>query len=203
LWSLRRPGRSWYAQDRDGNVWSFGEDTKELEGGKVVKTEGSWEAGKDGALPGIIMEADPQVGDRYRQEYYEGEAEDMAEVLSVDERTTVPHGSFEGVLETKDWTPLEPGIVEHKHYARGVGTIHKEKVEGETGHLDLLEMTEGSTQAEAAPPPGEDEDTTKGTRRTPPAGRRSTPTPGSSPLRAGPGPWPDPPVRPAPWSGPG
>jgi hypothetical protein len=148
----------WYAQDKDGNVWYFGEDTKELEGGKVVKTDGSWEAGRDGALPGIIMKADPRVGDQYRQEYYEGKAEDMAEVLSVDERRTVPHGSFEGVLETEDWTPLEPGIVEHKHYARDVGTIYEEKVEGETGHLELLEMTEGSTRVEAAPPPDADAD---------------------------------------------
>ncbi len=146
----------WYAQDKDGNVWYFGEDTSELEGGKVVTTEGSWEAGQDGALPGIIMKAAPQVGDQYRQEYYEGQAEDMAEVLSVDERTTVPHGSYEGVVETKDWTPLEPGIVEHKYYAPGVGTIYEEKVEGGAGHLELLEMTEDSAQAEATPPPAEE-----------------------------------------------
>jgi hypothetical protein len=102
------------------------------------------------------MKASPQVGDQYRQEYYEGQAEDMAEVLSVDERTTVPHGSYDGVLKTKDWTPLEPGMVEHKHYATGVGTIYEEAVEGGTGHLELLEMTEGSAPAEANPPPAEE-----------------------------------------------
>lgn len=137
----------WYAQDKDGNVWYFGEDTKEFEDGQVVSTEGSWEAGKDGALPGIVMEADPRVGDQYRQEYYEGEAEDMAEVLSIDERRTVSHGSYEGVLQTKDWTRLEPGIVEHKYYARGVGTIYEEHVEGGAGHLELLEMTEARAPA--------------------------------------------------------
>ena len=155
----------WYAQDKEGNVWYFGEDTKELEGGEVVKTEGSWEAGRDGAQPGIIMEADPQVGDQYRQEYYEGRAEDMAEVLALDEKVTVRHGSYEGVLKTKDWNPLEAGVVEHKYYAQGVGTIFEEKVEGETGHLELLEMTQGEAPAEVAlspgqesTPPGQDEE---------------------------------------------
>jgi hypothetical protein len=145
----------WYAQDKDGNVWYFGEDTKEYEGGTVVKTEGSWEAGKDGAQPGIVMKAAPGVGDRYRQEYYQGQAEDMAEVLSVDEHFTVTQGSHDGVLKTRDWNPLEPGISEHKYYAPGVGTIFEEVVEGETGHLELLEMTEGAPRAAAAPPPSE------------------------------------------------
>ena len=140
----------WYAQDKDGNVWYFGEDTKEYKGGKVVKTEGSWEAGKDGAQPGIMMKADPKVGDRYRQEYYQGQAEDMAEVLSVDEQVTVAQGSHDGVLMTKDWNPLEPGISEHKYYAPGVGTIFEEVVEGETGHLELLEMTEDDAGGSAA-----------------------------------------------------
>ncbi|MGH8973970.1 MAG: hypothetical protein ACRD0C_12305 [Acidimicrobiia bacterium] len=148
----------WYAQDKDGNVWYFGEDTSEYEGGKRVSTDGSWEAGKEGAYPGIVMEADPKVGDQYRQEYYEGEAEDMAEVLSVDEHVTVPQGSHDGVLKTKDWNPLEPGITEHKYYAPGVGTVFEEVVEGESGHLELLEMTEGTVGTEAAPPPEEDDD---------------------------------------------
>jgi hypothetical protein len=106
----------WYAQDREGNVWYFGEDTKEYENGKVVSTKGSWEAGVDGAKPGIVMEANPQVGDSYRQEYYEGEAEDMAEVLSLDasglnDAVSVPYGSFGDVLMTKEWNPLEPGVL--------------------------------------------------------------------------------------------
>lgn len=97
----------WYAQDKQGNVWYFGEDTKEYTDGKVVSTAGSWQAGADGAQPGIIMEARPKVGDSYRQEYYKGEAEDMAEVLSLTESVTVPEGSYTNVLKTREWTPRD------------------------------------------------------------------------------------------------
>jgi hypothetical protein len=113
----------WYAQDKKGNVWYFGEDTKEYENGKVVSTKGSWEAGVDGAKPGIMMQADPKVGDVYRQEYYPGEAMDMAKVLSLNESVTVPYGSFDHVLKTKEWTPLQPVFFEHKYYVRGVGPL--------------------------------------------------------------------------------
>lgn len=113
----------WFAQDKKGNVWYFGEDTKEYENGKVVSTKGSWEAGVDGAKPGIIMPADPKVGESYRQEYYPGEAMDMAKVLSLNESVTVPYGSFDNVLETKEWTPLQPGFSEKKYYVRGVGPL--------------------------------------------------------------------------------
>jgi hypothetical protein len=133
----------WYAQDDDGNVWYLGEDTKEYEGGEVVSTEGSWEAGVDGALPGIIMPAQPVVGLVYRQEYLEGEAEDHAEVLSLDEHVEVPFGTFDNVLMTKDYTPLEPGLVEHKFYAQGVGPVLAEIVSGGTGREELTEFTAG------------------------------------------------------------
>ncbi len=113
----------WFAQDEKGNVWYFGEDTKEYENGKVTSTKGSWEAGVDGAKPGIIMQADPKVGQTYRQEYYPGEAMDMAKVLSLDASVTVSYGFFDHVLETKEWTPLEPGFFEKKYYARGVGPL--------------------------------------------------------------------------------
>jgi hypothetical protein len=113
----------WFTQDEKGNVWYFGEDTKEYENGKVVSTKGSWEAGVDGAKPGIIMQAEPEVGQSYRQEYYPGEAMDMARVLSLDASVTVSYGSFDHVLETKEWTPLEPGFFEKKYYARGVGPL--------------------------------------------------------------------------------
>src|SRR5918997_2987021 len=113
----------WFAQDKKGTVWYFGEDTKEYENGKVVSTKGSWEAGVDGAKPGIIMPADPKVGESYRQEYYPGEAMDMAKVLGLNETVRVPYGSFDQVLETKEWTPLEPGFSEKKYYVRGVGPL--------------------------------------------------------------------------------
>lgn len=131
----------WFAQDKDGNVWYFGEDSKEYEDGEVVSTAGSWEAGVDGAKPGIIMKGDPQPGDVYRQEYYEGEAEDMAEVLSLEESVTVPYGAFENCLQTKEWTPLEPGIEENKYYASGVGLLLEVAISEGDERLELVEIT--------------------------------------------------------------
>ena len=131
----------WYAQDAEGNVWYFGEDTREFENGIAVNASGAWEAGIDGALPGIVMEADPQVGDRYRQEYYEGEAEDEGKVLSLDATVTVPFGDFDGVLQTKDFTRLERGVVENKFYAEGVGVVQEQKVKGGSQLTVLVEHT--------------------------------------------------------------
>jgi hypothetical protein len=131
----------WYAQDKDGNVWYFGKDAKEYEGGEVVDTEGSWEAGVDGAQPGIIMLNDPQPGLAYRQEYYAGEAEDMAEVLSLSENVTVPYGSFENSLMIKEWTPLESEFEVNKYYAKDVGLLKEITVEGEGAVLELVNIT--------------------------------------------------------------
>lgn len=128
----------WYAQDRDGNIWYLGEDVKDYRDGKVVSTGGSWEHGVDGAVAGIAIPADPQRGVRYRQEYYEGEAEDRAEVRSVDARVIVPAGEFEGCLQTSDTTPLEPGVEERKYYARGVGPVLNEKVSPERFREELI-----------------------------------------------------------------
>lgn len=125
----------WYAQDEDGNVWYFGEDAKEYGDGTVVSTAGSWEAGVDGAKPGIIMPGAPAVGNTYRQEYHVGRAEDMGEVVSLEESVTVPSGSFEDVLMMKEWTPLEPGDEEYAYYAPGVGLVLE--VEG-SDRLELI-----------------------------------------------------------------
>jgi hypothetical protein len=131
----------WYAQDVDGNVWYFGEDTKELdENGNVISTEGSWEAGVDGAEPGIIMEANPQVGDRYHQEFYRGVAEDQAKVLELDASICVRYGCFDNVLVTKEWTRLEPGVVENKYYAPGVGFIYGVMVKGGDEFTELVRV---------------------------------------------------------------
>lgn len=113
----------WYGQDLDGNVWYMGEIAKNFEDGELVDLEGSWKAGRDGAYPGIIMLADPQVGDIYRQEFLLGDAEDVAEVLAIGEDVVeVPFDTYsEDVLRTADWTPIEPDVIEHKHYAPGVG----------------------------------------------------------------------------------
>ncbi len=131
----------WYTQDKAGNVWYFGEDTKELENGKVISTAGSWEAGVDGAQPGIIMEADPQVGDSYKQEYLKGEAEDMAEVTALDDKVTVPYGSFQNCLRTRETTPLEPTVAEEKQYAPSVGNVKTRVVRGGSEVEVLVSVT--------------------------------------------------------------
>jgi hypothetical protein len=134
----------WYAQDASGNVWYLGEATKEFGNGEVTTTEGSWEAGVDGAQPGIIVPADPEVGMTYRQEYYAGEAEDEGEILSLDERAEVPFGPFDHVLMTKDTTPLDPNMLEHKFYAEGVGPILTLGLSGGGGREELIRYESGS-----------------------------------------------------------
>ena len=129
----------WFAQDTAGNVWYFGEDSTSYEDGKASK-EGSWEAGVDGARAGVVMLADPRPGDRYQQEFLEGEAEDRAEVLAVDAETTVPFGSYTDMVKTADTTPLEPEVEEHKYYAKGVGFVYEEKVSGGDDRGRLVSM---------------------------------------------------------------
>lgn len=121
----------WYAQDADGNVWYLGEKTAEYENGKVVTRAGSFEAGVDGAQPGIIMPADPQPGLEYRQEYYAGEAEDEGAIVTVDEeQVQVPAGHYTGVVMTRDTNPLEGKIEELKFYARDVGPVMAAGISG-------------------------------------------------------------------------
>ena len=132
----------WYAQDVAGNVWYFGEDTEELDAdGNVISTEGTWKAGVDGALPGIVMEAHPRVGDRYPQEIAPGVAEDKTQVLSLHKSTSIALGHFDDLLLTKEWSPLDPGVVEHKFYAEGVGFIRADMVKGGDEHTELVRIT--------------------------------------------------------------
>jgi hypothetical protein len=130
----------WYAQDRQGNVWYFGEATTKSEGGKS-STEGSWQAGVNGARPGFIMEAHPKVGDSYRQEYAPGVAEDRADVLSLNESVTVRKGSFAGCLRTKDYSPLKPDLVENKVFCPGVGQVLVVHVKGPVEREELVAIT--------------------------------------------------------------
>lgn len=130
----------WYAQDRDGNVWYFGEATAEYENGEVVSRSGSWEAGVDGAQPGIIMNAEPRVTDSYLQEYYPGEAEDMYVVVETGASVTVPHGRFDDVVHTLEWTPLEPNIVGEKFYAPGVGLVAERALSGGKEIFELIDV---------------------------------------------------------------
>jgi len=132
----------WYAQDKSGNVWYLGEDVDNYENGVLVDHAGAWEWGVDGALPGIMMWGDPaaHLGETYRQEYYAGEAEDMAELLRVSERVTVPFGSFDDVVQTYDFSPLDPDVSAHKYYAQGIGVI--KEIELSTGEeVVLVEFT--------------------------------------------------------------
>jgi hypothetical protein len=134
----------YYTQDLRGNVWYFGEDTAELdESGKVTSTDGTWLAGRDGAQPGIFMEANPTVGHSFRQEYYPGHAEDRFQVVSVASSITVPFGSFSGALLTKEWTALEPEVLDHKYYVKGIGQVAELSVKGPMEGARLVSYTAG------------------------------------------------------------
>jgi len=128
----------WYAQAVNGDVWYFGEDTKEFTNGVVSSTKGSWEAGVDGAQPGIIMKAKPVVGDAYRQEYRPGEAEDTAKVARIDPQVKVPAGTFNNVVVTEDTNPLEPDFYDLKSFASGTGLVYTKRVR--TGHQEELSL---------------------------------------------------------------
>jgi hypothetical protein len=142
---LKEETYDWYAQDKDGNVWYLGEDTKELNrDGSVKSTEGSWEHAVDGAYGGIVMPAHPTVGDPYRQEFKPGEAEDSATVLALDEQRSVKAGAYDKVLRTKEWSALEPDVTEEKSYAPGIGEIYEESTAGEDAHSELVSFTPGS-----------------------------------------------------------
>jgi hypothetical protein len=135
----------WYAWDNDGNVWYFGEWTTEFEYDEDWNQtgenhEGSWEAGVNDALPGIVMLADPVPGVCYQQEYYEGEAEDMGKVLRLGVSVSVEYGDFDNCLVTKEWTPLDPGAVEHKYYAPGVGLVLIEELKEKTVKVELIDI---------------------------------------------------------------
>jgi hypothetical protein len=120
----------WFAQDAEGNVWHFGEDTV-------------WEAGVDGARAGVVMLAEPRRGDGYQQENAPGEAEDRATVLGLDEEVDTGQLGFDGLLLIEDTTPLEPALVEHRYYERGTGLVFEEAVAGGSGEAVLVEFTAG------------------------------------------------------------
>jgi hypothetical protein len=124
--ALKEDTTDWYAQDKAGNVWYFGESVNNYKDGKLISHTGSWEAGLKGAKPGIIMRADPKVGDTYRQEYYKGHAEDMGTVVATDKKITVPYGTFEKCVRIKDSSPLSV-LAEYKYYCPGVAFLVREE----------------------------------------------------------------------------
>jgi hypothetical protein len=132
----------WFAQDRDGNVWYFGENTQEFEDGLITTIEGTWMAGVNGDKPGIIMKARPAIGDFYRQEFSLANAEDFAETLSLTEHVTVPAGTFHHCLKSQETTPLETDLLEHKFYAPGIGNVLT--VDATTGdRVELVRISRG------------------------------------------------------------
>ncbi len=147
----------WYAQDAQGAIWYLGEETAEFENGVVTSTGGSFEAGIDGALPGIAIPADPQPGMKYRQEYYKGEAEDNGEVLSVNEMVDVQFGHFEKVLLTKDTITIKPDVLEYKLYARGVGPVLTLDISGGSGGREELVSVETVPDGTGTGPLGQPE----------------------------------------------
>ena len=133
----------WYAQDKAGNIWYLGEFTTEYENGKPTTTSGSFEAGVDGAQPGIIMPAKPRPGLSYRQEYYKGEAEDKASIVSLRKQAEVPFGHFKKVLMTEDLNPLKPKILEFKFFAKGVGPVLAVGISGGADREELVSFKKG------------------------------------------------------------
>ncbi|MGI8860793.1 MAG: hypothetical protein ACR2HO_11700 [Rubrobacteraceae bacterium] len=135
----------WYAQDKAGNIWYLGEVTAEYKNGKVTTRSGSFEAGVDGAQPGIALPANPEPGLSYRQEYYKGEAEDKGAVVTVgDEQVQVPFGFFDkDVLMTRDLVPTEPKAQELKFYAPNVGPVLSVHTDGDGGRAELVSYNRG------------------------------------------------------------
>jgi hypothetical protein len=133
--------KDWYAQDRRGNVWYFGEHTIAYEHGRPVDN-GSWEAGVGGAMPGVALPAKPRVGLTYREEYSKGVAQDQSRVLSLNQQAEVPAGHYTHVLMTEDFSPIEPKVSELKFYARGSGqAVLAVDVSGGSEKEELLKYT--------------------------------------------------------------
>ena len=140
----REVTNDWYAQDQHGNVWYFGENTKELDRhGHVTSREGSFKSGKNGARPGVLFPGHPRVGQTARQEYLKGHAEDHFKILDTSARVKSHYVSSRHAVETKEWTPLEPGIVDHKWYVRGVGDVKEKTVKGGLERLQLVSFHNG------------------------------------------------------------
>ena len=148
---LTEDTKDFYAQDQQGTIWYFGEQTAEFENGKLDTREGSFEAGSHGALPGIIMPAQPEPGMEYRQEYYKGQAEDNGAVLSTEEMAQVPYGFFRNALLTRDTNPLEPKVLEYKLYAKGVGPVLTLGASGGASREELLSVDQAPRSAGTGP----------------------------------------------------
>ena len=141
---LRERTTDWYAQDVSGNVWYYGEATAELTAsGRVVSREGSWQAGVHGARAGIYMPANPRPGRGGRQEFYRGHAEDQFTTVTLSAHVRTPAASSNHALHTKEFTRLEPGVLDHKYYVRGIGTVLEQTVRGASERNELISVRRG------------------------------------------------------------
>jgi hypothetical protein len=131
----------WYAQDKQGNVWYLGEDTVHFLANGKGDTTGSWEAGVKGAVPGIIMEANPQIPDAYRQECFAGEAEDTAWVVATHGSTKVAYGDLHHVLTSLESTRVEPGAYDEKIYGPGIGIVRERALTGTSEFAQLVSVS--------------------------------------------------------------
>ena len=131
----------WYAQDAQGNVWYVGEDTAQYLASGKVDTSGSWEAGVHDAEPGIVMEANPQIPDAYRQEFLLGQAEDTAWIVDSSSSVKVPYGTLRNVLTTLEATRLEPGAYDQKIYAPGIGIVREQALTGAPEFAELVSVS--------------------------------------------------------------
>lgn len=144
-WYMTEETYDWHPWDNYGNVWYFGEWTTEYEFDDDWNPigsnhDGSWTAGVDSALPGIVMPAEPKTGMCYEQEYLEDEAEDMGKVQRLNASVSIDYGDYEDCLKTKEWTPLAPGAIEHKFYAPGVGLVYIEELKEKTVRVELIDI---------------------------------------------------------------
>ena len=131
----------YYAQDRCGNVWYFGEDTATLDAqGRVVSRDGSFRAGVGGAQPGVFMQARPELGRLFRQEWSPGQAEDVFKVIDENASASVPYGTFHHALRTEETSALDPGVVDNKLYVRGIGSVEEVTIKGPVEKLVLVDV---------------------------------------------------------------
>jgi hypothetical protein len=137
---LKEDTDDWYAQDTKGNVWYLGEDSKELDNGRVTSTEGSWKAGVDNARAGIFMPAAPRVGQSVKQEDAKNVAEDCARIVDLHAQVKTPHVSSSRALKTAEFSPLEPDVLENKYYVRNVGLVRERTVKGGSDVLELVSV---------------------------------------------------------------
>ena len=138
---LEEDARDWYAQDKEGNVWYFGESVDNYREGKLSDHKGSWEAGVDGAKPGLVIRNEPKPGDTYRKEYYRGKAEDMGTVVALGRRVSVPYGTFEDCVQIRDWSRIKADENDYNFYCSGVGFLVLTEQGKASARLELVDVT--------------------------------------------------------------